>query len=107
MSDDVAQAVGKLAAWVGREWLLPRLPDDPELRSAVAVLTRALAAWVEAQTPAEPAAAPVPLPPTPIVAAPPLQPTPPPPFIPISQLPPLRIPALSPPPAPYFYSDGD
>jgi hypothetical protein len=79
MTDDIAQALGKIAEWAVREWIVPRLPDDPELHSAVAVLARALADRLDGQ-PASPTVAPV------LVPSPPL-PAP----TPISQLPPLNI----------------
>ncbi len=79
MTDDVAQAIGKIAEWAVREWIAPRLPDDPELNHAVAVLARALAARLDGQ-PASPPVVPKSPPPPPL-----------PPAIPISQLPPLNI----------------
>jgi hypothetical protein len=79
MTDDVSKAVGQLAEWAFKKYLAPRLPDDPELSAAIAVLARALASNLDGL----PAIAPAP-PPAP--ATPPL-----PPPIPISQLPPLNI----------------
>ncbi|MDB5308482.1 MAG: hypothetical protein JWO38_2684, partial [Gemmataceae bacterium] len=46
MTNDVIQALGKLAGW-----LAPRLEADPELRAAVAALARAAAGWVESLGP--------------------------------------------------------
>jgi hypothetical protein len=90
MTDDVAQALSKITDWAIREWITPKLPQDPELHSALAVLLRAFAARLDGQTAPPPAATP----PTPAPVSPPL-----PPPIPISQLPPLQIgSAYTPPP---------
>ena len=103
MTDDVAQALGKIADWAVREWIAPRLPDDPELHSAVAVLLRALATRLDGQVApvAAPAAVPVAPPPPPPVS-PPL-----PPPIPISQLPPLHIGSAYMPPSAPPYWEGE
>lgn len=102
MTDDVARALGTIVDWALREWVAPRLRDDPELRSALAVLTRALTTALDSPSPAAPPA-PVPTPaPAPAVPPPPERP-----HVPISQLPPLRIGSLPPPPVPFSTFEGD
>lgn len=100
MKDDVAQALGKVFEWAFREFIAPKLPADPELHAAVAVLARAFASNLDGQPatprPAEPIAPPVAVAPTPAVV-----PLPPP--IPISQLPPLMIGSQYAPPAPPYW----
>lgn len=65
MTDDLAEAWAALAAR-----LAPHLSADPPLREAVAGFGRALAAWAERATPAEPPAPVEPLPPPPVVIPP-------------------------------------
>jgi len=84
MTDDVTAAIGRLAQWAFAKYVAPRLPDDPELAAAVAVLARHLAAQLDGKP-----ALSVPPPPAPPPVAPP--PLPLPPAIPISQLPKLDI----------------
>src|SRR6266700_2738870 len=96
MTDDVAQAIGKIADWAIREWIAPRLPDDPELHSALAILARALATRLDGQV--------IPPPAPPVPPPPPVSPPPP---IPISQLPPLQIGSGYVPPSTPPYWEGD
>lgn len=77
MSDEVSQEIGRVVTWAFQKYIAPRLPEDEELNSAIAVLARALASKLDG-----------------LPAVPPPQPPPPPPLpppIPISQLPPLNI----------------
>ncbi|MFO0802624.1 MAG: hypothetical protein U0791_05810 [Gemmataceae bacterium] len=101
MADEVSEAIGRLAQWAFTKYLAPRLPDDPELTAAVAVLARHLASRLDG-LPAIPAPPPPPVPPPP--PAPPL-----PPAVPLSQLPKLDIGSQYQPPVPQqpHYFEGE
>ena len=109
MVDEVALALGKIAEWAYREYLAPRLPKDPELHAAVAVLARALAAHLEVPSvkhDGQPAHLNGQLATAPVVGLPPPVSPPLPPPIPISQLPPLLIGSHPTPSAPPYW-EGD
>jgi len=100
MTDDVSKAIGQIAEWAFKKYLAPRLPDDPELTAALAVLARRFAGSADGK-PAYPAAPP---PPAPVAPPPP----PLPPAIPISQLPKLDIGSqFQAPPTPQTYFEGE
>ena len=96
MTNDVAKALGTVLEWAFREYVAPRLPEDEELHSAIAVLARTLASKIDG-LPA------VPLPPPP----PPPPPPPLPPAIPIAQLPRLDIGSQYQPPQQQQFWEGE